>query len=582
MIRILSSIHLAVISKYARVVLPLAVTALAFGCSPQPVPLVTPTSIPAPSVTGAVTRAAPGTGTPGFVGGSIVIAGVGHPSRGVTTLPNFVSNALYDSLARVDPTDGSLKPGLAESWEVSDDSRTITFHLRAGVLWDDGQSLTAQDVVFTVKALSSPEVRINPAADFGPIADVLAADSRTVTVKLKQGYCPSLTSIGTLKVLPEHVLGTALAPTAAGTSQGASNPTASAEGEGQVDLNSLDPPKLVGSGPLVLRDWTADRITFTSNGSYWAGAPRISSWTYLIFNNVADAVAAVDSGQADVLSSEAGQIIGSESAADYRSYTRLSAQFYSLAMNNQNGILADARIRQAIAFSLDRAKLAGDIFGKDAKVLSTSVLPGFWVNPVNTSPPAFDPVRARQLLEDSGWSDSDKDMTLDKEGKPLQMTLYAVADDPVSEPLAFSIRSMLAQVGFRVLLQLDDRDEMLTRLFLHEFDLAVAPWGIPLDPDQHWYWDSTENIPGEGLNFVSYANPRVDELLRRGILASRCDYSARKAIYAQIYGMIAGDLPQVFLFAPPTTIRARLRVVGLAPSPFAGDYWNLNSWEVVR
>jgi peptide/nickel transport system substrate-binding protein len=184
------------------------------------------------------------------------------------------------------------------------------------------------------------------------------------------------------------------------------------------------------------------------------------------------------------------------------------------------------------------------------------------------------------LLANAGWSDTDSDGVLDKNGKPLKVTLWAVAGDPVDEPLAFAIRDMLGQVGFQVLLQLDDRDEMLTRLFLHEFDLAIAPWNIPLDPDQHWYWQSTENTPGEGLNFGSYSNPQVDDLLERGNLASGCDSNVRRAIYGQVYRTIANDLPQVFLFAPPVYVQARTRVFGLDPSAFAGDYWNINAWQV--
>ena len=540
------------------------------ACSPGPVPPLTtnPPLSPSPvrPVSGTPASVGTATGMPHFKGGSIVIAGVGQPSRQVTSLPRFMSDALYDSLLQVDPKDGSLKPGLAESWQVSDDARTFTFHLRGDVRWHDGQSLTAQDVVFTIKSLSAPDVRMNPAADFGPLADVNAPDPRTVSVRLSDAYCPALTSIGTLKILPEHVLGT-------------SNSSAQGKG-GHVDLTSLATGQFVGSGPLVLKVWNTDAITFSPNANYWKTAPTIADWTYKIFANVADARAAFEVGQVDLLDLESGQAVGSSLTVGTKTLTRPADQFYAMAINYERDIFADARVRQALATALDRPGLAQSLFGSDVQVLQTSMLPDFWASPPNAMQPAYDPAKARQLLLNAGWNDPDGDGILDKNGKPLTVTLWAVADDPIGEPVAFSVRSMLAKAGFQVLVQLDDRDELLTRLFLHEFDLAVVPWNIPLDPDQHWYWESDQNGQGEGLNFASYSDPKVDDLMKRGNAAPGCDPNARRTIYADAYSTVANDLPQVFLFAPPVYLYAGSRLFWLAPSSFAGDYWNMSSWEV--
>jgi peptide/nickel transport system substrate-binding protein len=387
-----------------------------------------------------------------------------------------------------------------------------------------------------------------------------------VIVRLNEGYCAALTNIGTLKILPEHI-------------HGASTPSPS-NGAGDGGANSPSTDQFVGSGPLILQAWNADSITFVPNPNYWNGTPTINNWTYRIFSSAADAEAALNSGDADVLDRENARPIRTSLPAGVKTFTRTANQFYSLAINLERDIFKDARVRQALASALDRPRLAQDLFNRDAKVMQTSLLPAFWSDSASATQPAYDPARARQLLTDAGWRDSDGDGILDKDGKPLNITLWAVADDPVDEPLAFEARSMLAQSGFQVLLQLDDRDELLTRLFLHQFDLAIAPWNIPLDPDQHWYWQSTENKQGEGLNFVSYSNPQVDDLMKRGNAAAKCDSSARRTVYAQAFRTIASDVPQVFLFAPPAYLDTRARVYGVSPSSFAGDYWNLNSWEV--
>lgn len=510
-----------------------------------------------------------------------MIAGIGQPSQELTGLPRFISAALYDSLLHIDPNDGSLKPGIANSWQVSDDARTFTFHLRDNVKWHDGEPLTGEDVVFTINKLSSPDVRLAiPAADFGAIEQVTSTDPHTVTVRLAEAYCPALTGIGTLNILPRHILeANPDTPTAEAESGVKQSPTPSQD-EGNAGTGALPVNQFIGSGPLVLKDWKSDAITFVPNAAYWNGAPTITSWTFKIFSGVAEAQAALQAKQVDLINLDAAQASITPAPAGAKTLTRPANQFYSLAINNEQGIFADPSLRAALAMALDRTGLTKSLPESGALTLETSLLPSFWATPANALEPGYDQPRARQLLAAAGWTDSDGDGVLDKGGKPLSVSLWAIAGDPIDEPLAFAVRSMIAQVGFQVLLQLDDRDELLTRLFLHEFDLSVVPWNIPLDPDQHWYWQSSESKPGDGLNFVSYSNPQVDDLWKKGNQTPGCDPNARRAIYANAFRTISSDLPQVFLFAPPVTLEAQPRVLGLAPSPYAGDYWNLNSWQV--
>lgn len=481
-------------------------------------------------------------------------------------MPRFIADGLYDSLLQINPNDGSLRPGLATSWQVSDDARTFTFRLRSGVKWHDGQPLRAQDVVFTIKALSAPDLRMTPAADFGPIGDVSAPDAQTVIVRMTEAYCPALANVGTLKILPEHVF-----------SVPGASPTGSTS---PATLTSLLPEQLVGTGPLELKAWDTGAITFVSNADYWDGSPLIAIWNYKFFPTTADALAALNAGQLDLLALDLGTQRASLSASSVSVYSHPANMFYALAINQEGTLLSDSRIAKALAYSLDRPKLASELFGGDAISLQTSVLPHFWASAADATQPDYGPARARQLLTEAGWSDTDANGVLDKNGKPLSVTLWAIAGDPIDEPLAYSVRQMLSQVGIQVLLELDDRAEFLSRLFSHEFDLAIAPWNIPLDPDQHWYWQSTENKPGAGLNFLSYSNSHVDDLLERGNASKGCDPGVRRGIYAETYRSIAADVPEVFLFAPPVYVAARSTLKGLDPSSFAGEYWNLNSWRM--
>lgn len=499
-----------------------------------------PTRDASPAVTAAPTRRF-------GPGGSIVIAGVGQPSREISALPEFVSNALYDSLLRVDPKTGDLIPGLAEQWLVSDDAKTFVFVLREGVKWHDGSPLTADDVVFTLKALSDPDVRVNPAADFGPIDEIAATDDRTVSVTFTDPYCAALTHIGQVKILPQHLL------------------------DGK-DLANVSNEDLIGTGPLVLQDWDGDTLTFARNAAYWNGPPQIVDWTYQSFPSAVQAQAAVRDGQANVL-------VERVTGTDTEGVVFPASEFYALAMNTERFPFEDSSTRQAVAAALNVEQIAAEANGT---ALTSSLLPGYWANSRNLAGNTFDPTRAKRLLTEAGWRDADGDGILDKDGKPFEVTLWAQSEEPLSEQSAQRIRQQLEQVGIRAILKLTDRTLFLTRLFLHEFDLALAHYNLPLDPDQHYFWASSEIEPGAGLNVTGYTNAAVDAALASGNSVERCEPTARKNAYAPMFQQLVKDTPMVMLFAPSDALRSNQDVEGPAPSAFAGAYWNLNKWQVAQ
>lgn len=476
---------------------------------------------------------------------SITIAGVGAPSREITALPEFVSRALYDSLLRVDPQDGHLAPGLAERWQVSDDAKTFTFFLRDDVKWHDGTPLTADDVVFTLQALSNPDVRIRPAADFGPIEKISAPNSLTVSITFREAYCAALTYISTLNILPKHLL----------------------ENNALTDVANEN---LVGTGPLILQAWDQNQITFTRNAKYWDGAPKITNWTYRIFENEIDARNAVARGQAD-LALTSTPMTGELAP-------RVANEFFALAMNVTRAPFDDARVRQALAAGIDRTAVIPEGERADAELLNTSLLSAFWANSQNARQPAFDPQRARQLLTQAGWRDTDGDGIREKDSKPLEVTLWAQTDEPRSEETAQRLRAQLQALGVRAILKLTDRTLFLTRLFLQEYDLALANFNIPLDPDQRYFWAASEDDPGFGLNVTGYTNAQVEKALAAGNGVPRCEPTARKTAFAPMFQQIAQDVPMLFLFAPPEYLAANAPIGGIAPSSFAGNFWNLNEW----
>ncbi|MCX7839136.1 MAG: ABC transporter substrate-binding protein, partial [Anaerolineae bacterium] len=271
---------------------------------------------------------------------------------------------------------------------------------------------------------------------------------------------------------------------------------------------------------------------------------------------------------------------------DYAAIQKLGApvvasdanEFIALMFNFDTPALNDPRVRQALTYALDRQVLLNDV-NHQARLINTGALPEFWAYPANLPGYAFNPNLAQRLLADAGWQ-LGSDGVLRQNNRALRLELWTEADDPLLEPLAFRLREMYAALGIQIELDLSDRTGWISRAFQHRFDLLLLRRKIPLDVDQRWYWQSDQSTKGSGFNFGSYSNARVDALLQSALRVPRCDAMTRAALFGEWQRALIPDAPVVFLLAPKKYLVARENVLNLAPSPFAGDFWNLHTWGV--
>ncbi|HEX7589272.1 MAG TPA: ABC transporter substrate-binding protein [Anaerolineae bacterium] len=486
-------------------------------------------------------------------GGSIAIGVLGGSTLELNVMPAFLQRAVFDSLLTIDPATGALKPGLAESYQVSADALTFTFHLRSGVRWHNGSAFTADDVLATIKAFSDPNFRGTPVTNFGTLTRTGAPDPQTVQITFGEADCSALTSIGTMSILPRAVAAS-------------------------VNFPVLTTAQMIGTGALKLRQRNGSTITLEPNADYYAGAPGINTWTLQVFAEQAALNTAYSAKQIDVLPAVAEQYGAFKDMADANILSANAPEVVELLFNTDSTAFNDARVRQALTFALDRSVLLGDMGGQ-GQLIDGSALPGFW-GVTNSLPRySFDQAKAKQILADAGWRDSG-DRVLRKNAKPMRVELWTEADDPILEPLAFRIREMYAALGIDVVLQLDDRSGWVTRAFDHRFDMLLLSRKMPLDPDQRWYWQSDQDAKGSGFNFGSYSNAQIDTDFKNLARVGACDANGRAALFTDINRILATEAPAAFLFATKQYIIARDRVVGPAPAPFADVFWNINAWRV--
>jgi peptide/nickel transport system substrate-binding protein len=474
---------------------------------------------------------------------------------------------LFDRLLAVDPQTGSIMPGLASWWQVSSDGLTITFTLRDDVLWHDGQPFSAADVEFTFKTIVNPAVGSPRQADFSLVKEFKAVDDTTFVVTLADADCSILYDLGSVSIVPRHILGA----DDIYTSHFNANP--------------------IGTGPFIFGEWAVgDHVTLLRNIRYWGKMPHFDLWTYKVVANEEALLAGLEAGRLDLIPLSLDDLASVEAAGRFQIHRYPANEYYFIGYNTDHLILEDVRVRRALSQAVDRQHLLDRILGGQGQLLDTGLLPAHWAYPQeligypfdSTQDRSFDPTRAAQLLAEAGWADSDGDGIRDRDGKPLRLRLATNGGNPTREAIAILAQQYYLAVGVAAEVELMWWGNFLENTFTHDFDVVIFSWPLALDPDGWELWHSSESVLDSGFNFVSYHNPRVDELLLQGLRVPKCEKARRAAIYGEIATILAEDQPYTFLFAPYNLIAVNERVGGVAPSPFAGLHWNLADWYATR
>ena len=460
---------------------------------------------------------------------------------------------------RLHPRTAALLPGLAHDWEVSEDGRTFTFHLRPDVTWHDGQPFSAADVAFTLAIAADPEGPSPYRFDLAGIAEVTTPDSATVRVTFDEPGCDALYAVGLVPILPQHLL------------------------EGKDLSESAFNQRPVGTGPFVFAVWDAEEgLVLDANQGYWAGQPYLDGWTYRVATDATALQEILRLGQAHLarLPADLG-VAALPDAVDVLSYP--AERWHFVALNNDHPILGDTTVRRALALALDRERLLEVVLGGQGTLMDAPWLATHWaLDGASLAPLAYAPDQARQLLAEAGWRDADGDGLLEKEGEPLQLSVSTNLGNPVREQIAILTQQYWHAVGVSAQVEVLPWGIFLDDLFGHFFDTAVFDWPLEPAPDQTWLWAAAENEPGIGFNFVSFANPQADVLLDRARMTPDCDPISRAAAYRDLARLLTAEQPYVLLFAPHRRLAVAKVLLGLQPGPYGGLYWNVPEWHLAE
>lgn len=447
------------------------------------------------------------------------------PHRTVASPTFDVVKSIYDTLVNVDHT-GKLVPGLATTWEASEDGLRWTFKLREDVKFHNGRPMTSHDVAFSFQRLQNED---SPRAkDYVDIDRIETPDDHTVVFVLRQKTPPFLSNlaVGWAAIVPREA----------------------------ADTLRNEP---VGTGPFQFTEWVPDsHITLKRFNDYWMDdQPYLDEVVFRIISDAAVQLTSLKAGEVDmapVLPQNAAELQIDPNLQVLSASVNPGATVTLLAINNKREPFTDIRVRQALNYAIDKQTLIeATQFGFATPIGSHMPPVSEYYVDLNDRYP-YKPEKTRELLAAAGYPDGFH-------------TTITFANFDIHRRNAEVIASQLAQVGIRAELQSMELATWLEQVYRgRDYELNTLSHSGRLDPDpflNRFTCDSAEN-------YRNYCNPEFDKLIAEG--ASTTDVEERKRIYAEAQRMLTEEAVAVWLYTPDVILGAQTNVHGYTFRPISG------------
>lgn len=455
------------------------------------------------------------------------------PRVGTDGQSERIYELIFDALLRRDEH-FNVQPGLAERWEAPD-PLTYVFHLRQRVRFHDGRPLTSRDVKWTFDSLLQGKIPSTKTATYKYVAAVEAPDESTVVFRLKEPFAtlPWNLSEGAIGIVPY----------------------------GSSTELSANP---IGSGPFRFVSAAQDQdVVVARNDDYWGEKPKLSAVRFLVVPDETTRALELRKGSADVASNAFSADVAAVLAEDKNlEVLRGPGTIYAYAaFNLRDPILQDVRVRQAIAYAIDRRPLIESLWRNQVRPADSILPPQSWTYSRNVPHYDHNLAKAAQLLDAAGYPLSD--------GVRFHLTMKT-STDGTTRLMAAVLQQQLAEAGIALEIRSFESATFLADVAKGAFQFYSLRWiGGNQDPDMFEAAFHSSKFPPNGVNRGHYSNPRADALIDEG--RRTLDPERRKAIYAELQTILATDLPYIHLWYLDNLVVHTRRVRGLTLNS-SGNY----------
>lgn len=457
----------------------------------------------------------------------------------------FVMSTIFDGLTKYNKGTSEPGPGLAESWEVSEDGTEYTFKLRQGVKFHDGTDFNADAALAELDRVINPEnpyyvynqegVHSFATFTWGLVTGTEKIDDYTIKITLSEPHAPFLASIAMVW-------------------SGMMSPAAVEKYGFDVNYNP------VGTGPFKFVEWVRnDHITLEANPDYWGGAPKVDKLIFRVVPESSVRLLKLEQGEVDILADvNPEDYTRIEDNADLTLLRQPGLTVNGLTMPFEAEPFTDVRVRQALNYAVNKDEMNEFLYKNAAITAATGMPPILMGYPKDLEPYPYDPEKARELLAEAGYPDG-FDFTLLCYENPRGY-------NPVGIKMAVAIQEYLAEVGVNLKLETLEWGAFLaTRRSADNQDMGMVGWsGDNGDPDNFLYeMFSTDMIPVG--NTSHYSNPELDDILITARTVT--DPEERARLYEQAATIIHDDAPWLFVNHTLQVRATRANVDGFALNP---------------
>jgi peptide/nickel transport system substrate-binding protein len=460
-----------------------------------------------------------------------------------------INGYIYESLLTLDNETLEHVPELAESWSVSEDKKQYTFILKKGLHWQDGQPLTTEDVLYTFDRARDPEVDAPHLRNYyKDLNNVEAVDDRTIRFTYSFPYFKALDMIGGLNIIPRHIFE-------------------------REDFNTHSAGRSpIGSGPYRFRKWeTGKEIILERYPEYWGKPHYIQRIVFRIITDETVALQVLKKGEIDFMGLQPIQWKRQTETAQFNDAfkkIRYPSLGYSyIGWNNQKDLFADKRVRRAMTMLLDRESFVKNIWYG----LGTVVSGNFFIKSpdydASIEPWPYDPEGALKLLTEAGWTDSDGDGVLDRDGVPFRFEFTYSSGSTTGEKISTMLQESLAKVGIDMSIRQLEWALFTRLLDDRAYDAVTLGWSLPVMADPYQVWHSSQ--AKKGSNYIGFINEEADRIIEEG--RTEFDREKRAELYRRFHRILHEEQPYTFLFNRDNLVALDRRFSNVNEYPLGPD-----------